>query len=539
MEQEAKVNRWALGARLFGVDAAVSIWIAAVCLAVSTLYVCLHYGARLKEAEYARSLSSTESVLRHSLAVTQRIFLAIEATIAVADSSVKIGAASGHGVPSEALADLVSANLVIRDLVLISRTGQILAAGTRETLRHGLAGPLPMSGSARSRLWVSPQVQHYATGEYALYLFSSAKSAGLPAGSVWVAVVPTDTLSASLGYNTFDTHTVSLESAKGDILLSSLDELFNGRVLPVIADGELDGVARLKPGRFTAAPLLIAASTLVEDSIRVVVSLPASEATPGWSATFVGMRLALSAFTLLVFGGACALHYFGRRRLRKRSLALRTVQNVFDAIQSLPYGLVLIDRTGRIESWTREVEALLPHGNSKLLRYAPANDWAAQCVSSDHVVPPMQHGSAVGAGNGDLRHALLNPTIQFADGRVVRIVEHALPSGGTAVFMRDVTNITRDLKQLSLRQQRTMDDNHQLMVKMMRSLITPVTTIAGVVDLLSAADGCEVKARDLELLRDQAAASMLALRSLNVFVLHSDAKRGADQYRELIESVRL
>jgi len=540
MDHKAEAASWAIGARLFGLDAAVSLWIASASLVIAAIFGAYIFESRQSEAELVQSLLSTERTLRYSLAVTQRALLSIETTMAAADSTTAVGTGDAQAFLSPQLADLVSANLLVRDLVLVGRAGNILAAGTNATLSHGLHGQLMLSGHSRSRVWIGDEVEHQATREVALYIYSHAKSKALPAGSVWVAVVPSISLSASLGYSAFDTFSVSLESANGNILLGSLDNSFNGKKLPVIDDKKLDGVARLEPGRVSDAPLLIAASKLVDDSNRVVVSLPVSEATPGWSKTHTGLRVTLSAFVLLVIGGAICIHYTWRARLILQRSALSSMQNVFDSIQLLPYGLVLVDSAGRLELWTHEVESLVPHGNSKLLKGAPVQDWAALCESPSHVIPPLHPGIAIGVGGAyaNSGHRLLSPTIQYSDGRVLRIAEHMLPGGRIVVIIRDVTNTTKDLKLLSLKLQRTVDEDHQLMNKMLKDLISPVTAIAGVVDLMSRTNGWGGKDRDLVLLRQQTDRLLLALRSLNVYMLQSEGKQGIDQYREIVESVR-
>ena len=225
------------------------------------------------------------------------------------------------------MARTVSQQLLVRDLVMVDASGQVLAASRPQTRRLGAQAPAGFVGqvltSRYAGLAMSAPGVNTLTGDPSVWLART-----IPLGQqrgVFMAEVPVYELAALLGQGSSRSgRTVTLERSDGTLVASMpLAESRVGAMLtPPLDVNVADGKARLAPGRIASVPGLVAVRSSLYPFAMVSIGVDYASLErghrPGESVAWWSGVVA----SLAVLSMAALLHW----HLRRQALATGAIE---------------------------------------------------------------------------------------------------------------------------------------------------------------------------------------------------------------------
>ena len=344
-------DRRALGALWGG----AALFVVAVALAAAAL-LATQQAAVVANAEtrVTRFVAGAESAINRSFLGIDMLLAGLAAQLAEAGP---VDQASQRSQRNRLLAQVVSHNLQLRDLILLSPDGRVLAAGQDSSLRLGVKLPQAfldeVLGPAVPALGISLPVLNPATAEPALYF---ARPVLLPhADGAHQAIVLAElpvSLVAGIAAQSLDFAglTVSLERTDGHLLASAPPSDRSAVAVPLPA-ASATGAAWQAAGRIDPDPAIVAARPTLYPGLMVVASLrrdvALQEAERGRQ---VVMTMA-GGFVLMLLGAALLLHWHIDRLARARAALSASKSTLDQALASMNDGLLLIDADQRVVAW--------------------------------------------------------------------------------------------------------------------------------------------------------------------------------------------
>ena len=427
---------------------AVVIFFASAMLVAAAVLIGGTRRTALDEADrqLARYVSGAEAALNRAL-------LSVDVLLAGAGEVVGLDSANTHRVHPETASDMLARvsrpNLSVRLLAVLDANGRVIASsdprGAHVDLRLPEGFVQKALAPAGSVMVLSPPVQSFSSSENVVFLARHLRARG-GERVVSVAEVSTAMLASVLAQ---DAQIVGLEAV--------LETGAGTRMLTVPAAGSsapapapldetpANGASDWNAAtRLTGLPGRVVARALIYDDLWISASLPEQAALRGWRFEAFVVAAVSALFALLVVAvGYMFTEYLRRMAKTRQALALSKAQ-LDQALEAMLSGFVLLDsgrrvlhwnqRFGEIFPWIADVMApQLPFRKvleATVLHHLPHADEAERNMWVDKRIETQI--SATGP------HEQVLP-----DGRILQILEHETPDGGTVITYTDITDMRR------------------------------------------------------------------------------------------------
>jgi signal transduction histidine kinase len=442
----------------------------------------------LGKARAVQAASNAETLVN-------RTFLSIDVLLAGLGDLV-LGQQGPYGAMDSSrarrtLAGVVRRNLLVRDVVLVTGSGGVVASALPVTGRLGLVLPDGLLNTALHQsppsMVISQPSESFNTAETVVYFvrpFGDSQGHGLLA----VAVVPATQVSAALfpgdsGALSF----MTLERDDGQLIVGMPQTGLpaSRRLAPSLAFGHRDGVARLLSGRIDGAPSIVAARSLLHKGLLVTVSIPMSVVLSGWQEDRQRIWTVAAVLGLAILATAAALHFYVRRLHTAREAIAEAKTWLDQALASIRDGLLLCDAGDRVVAW-----------NQRYLDFYP---WLASLIR-----PGVQYETLVQRSVDEMfaersldeREELVRARLaahrkDFSEFEhpvrpdlVIRTTESSTPAGGVVSVFRDVTAAERELARAEAAQQAAEESRLHFVGALTQAVAKPASTVLGVTGLL-------------------------------------------------------
>ncbi len=466
---------------------AVFVFVAAVLATGAAMLA----GSRQQElAEHARL---TEHFVSGAEAALNRNLLGIDLMLAGLPQlldDAQSGALALHNVRAQRLLRGVQQrDMLLRDVVLLTPQGQVVAAADANTLRLGLTLPegfLPsVLAEAAPTLLVSAPVNNFMTGERSLYFARSVRLQGQ--ALVAVAEVQLQLLADIIAQGAAIKGLV-VKFARDDGLLLAIvpaNERALGSLIKPLSAVQLSGKVFEDPARLGGVDSLLAARPTLYRNMQVSASLPLHDALARWrSARNVTLAVAGGFIVLIVAVGCFALWHARSLRAARAQMA-QSKASLEQALGSMSDGLLLCDAQDCVLAWNARYLELFPWLRDVVAVGVPFERFVDAAAA--HVLPHAsetqreawkQTRRSRRRGDSGVHEQAL------ANGMVVHSVERTTPEGGIVSVYRDITAGERRL-QLALQAAEAANDaKSRFLAAMSHEIRTPLNAVLGLNGLI-------------------------------------------------------
>ncbi len=477
--------------KLLRQDGAIHFAVIVFVLAVLATAAAMLAGSRQHElAERARL---TERFVSGAEAALNRNLLGIDLMLAGLPQLLDDAQISAPVVHNERAQRLLRGvqqrDMLLRDVVLMTPQGQVVAAADANTMRLGLALPAGFLGSvlaeAAPTLMVSAPANNFMTGERSLYFGRSVRLQGQ--ALVAVAEVQLQLLADIIAQGEeIKGLVVNFERDDG-LLLATVpaNERVLGSLIKPLSSLQLSGKVFQGPARFGGAESLLTARPTLYRNMRVSASLPLHDALARWRSERNATLAVAGGFILLIVAvGRLALRNARSLRAARAQMA-QSKASLEQALESMSDGLLLCDAQDRVLAWNARYLELFPWLRGVMAAGVPFEHFIG--VAAAHVLPHAsehereawkQVRRARRHGDGDVHEQTL------ANGMVVHSVERATPEGGIVSVYRDITAGERRL-QLALQAAEAANDaKSRFLAAMSHEIRTPLNAVLGLNGLI-------------------------------------------------------
>jgi PAS domain-containing protein len=392
------------------------------------------------------------------------------------------------------LSGVAKLNLSVRDIVLVTEDGDVLAAALPATKRLGLKLPANLLKATFSSpvpvLKMSSAADNFVTAETVFYFARQQQAIGQSQIAA-VAVVPQSQITAALTPpGQLGAISITLERQNGQLVDSTPPSGIPAerRVVQPIPRDSRDGVARLDVGA-DGLPALIAARTLLHDDLIVAASIPMASVLARWwedrrTAQWVGALVAM--VTLLT--GAVTHWYLGRLR-RARQQMEESKAWMIEAMASMRDGLLMWDANRRLVEWNERYVEFFPWARDVLKVGLPYHDLLKATL--DRVIP----GEEVDSRELLLRNRIGEPMsgvtsveYQVRPDLRLHVAETRTKAGGLVSVFRDITSTERELRRAHEAEVAAEGARSEFAAAVWRRVSQPANNVLGMAELLSRID---------------------------------------------------
>ena len=429
-----------------------------------------------------------------------RALLGVDVLLAGLDDAMPIqGQGPSSTWPGEEaqrlLSGVVKRNLIVRDVVLVSEDGAVLASALPATKRLGLKLPASLLKAAFSRptptLTMSAASDNFVTAETVFFFARQFHSEGRRRTAA-IAIVPESQVAAALSPGgTLGSLSITLERQDGQLVESVPPSGLpaSRRVAQQIRPESRDGVARFAVGRIDGSPALVAARTLLHDDLVVAASLPLDLVLAKWEVDRRNIASVGVLLSLVVLLTAAVTHWYLRRLDQARRDIEESKDWLVQALASMRDGLLLCDASGRIVAWNDRYVEFFPWVR-EIIR--PGLDYEEILrFTVEHLIPAEE----VDKREAYFRHRLeehrrgvTSSEYQVGPDLRLHIAETRTHAGGIVSVFRDITSTERELKQARKAASASEEARSQFVAAVSRQVAQPANNVLGMTELLLRSD---------------------------------------------------
>jgi signal transduction histidine kinase/FixJ family two-component response regulator len=501
-----------------------ALFVAAVLLTAAALLRSLQAEALANnEARITRFVSGAEAAINRSFMGTDLLLAGLAEPLATlpAPAAADRRSSAAAAAPNPLLAQVIRQNLQLREVVLLGRAGQVLAAGQASTLRLGVALPPGLLDEVLAQdppaLVISAPVVSPASAEPALYF---ARPVGQGAKRrVLVAEMPVS-LVAGIAAQSVDIAglTVTLERSDGQLLASVP---VRGRppglaLQPPLSAASATGQAWRAPGRLDGAPAILVARATLYPGVLLAASLRLDAvAREGQRHRTLIIGVASGFVAMLLAAAALGQGHFSRIARARAELAASKA-TLDQALASMNDGLLLLDHNDRVVVWNRRYLELFPWLADAIrvgLPFHALAETAAMALLSDGTADEratwvaLRRAARQQAGTG-----YAQPLI--AGNRVVHTVERRTADGGTVCVYRDVTSAEQELSRAKAAAEDANAAKSQFLATMSHEMRTPLNGVLGLIGLLLVSPLDATQLRHAQLIRSSGQSLLAVLNDI-------------------------
>jgi diguanylate cyclase (GGDEF)-like protein/PAS domain S-box-containing protein len=405
------------------------------------------------QEQVARFAAGAQTGLNRSL-------LGVDVMLASVDDWLQTSGPEGHSVDalrvSQLLRSGVEQTMLVRNILVLSKEGQVIASSDQEGLATQAALPerfwRRVLESPAYTVVVSETVRAQDPADQLLYFGRTVK---FPDGKNLVVVVQvptallTEIMTQGGGVSGIE---VTLERGDGVRLVSVPDAApaaANALGTP-LSDLLAAGTVEERRSRLSGDAALLTVRRTLYRSLWITVALPMEKALASWRSERQVVMGAVSVISLLILlAGVCALWYLARLgRIAKRLAESKAVLD--QALNSMDSGFFVMDSEKRIVQWNQRYEEMVPGLQGQLwvgMPYVLGFELVARKIMPD--ADELTRSAWVRKRADTLLDLTGQQEISYPDGRTLQITLRRTPDGGTVCVANDVTADKRD--QTSLR----------------------------------------------------------------------------------------
>ncbi len=449
--------------------------------------------AGTRQQELAERARLTEHFVSAAEATLNRNLLGIDLMLAGLPQlldDAQVGApVSQNDRTQRLLRGVQQRDMMLRDVVLLSAQGQVVAAADANTLRLGLALPAGFLGSVLAEeaptLMVSAPVNNFMTGERSLYFARSVRLQGQ--ALVAVAEVQLQLLADVIAQGEETKGLVVAFERDDGMLLATVpaNERVLGSLIKPLSSAQLSGKVFQGPARLGGAESLVTARPTLYRNMQLSVSQPLHDAMARWRGERnVTLAVAGGFILLIVAVGRFAL--WNARSLRAaRAQMAQSKASLEQALESMSDGLLLCDAQDRVLAWNARYLELFPWLRGVVAVGVPFErfiDIAAVYVQPDATEQEREAWKQIRRSRRHDDGGVHEQTL--ANGMVVHSVERATPEGGVVSVYRDITAGERRLQHALQAAEAANDSKSRFLAAMSHEIRTPLNAVLGLNGLI-------------------------------------------------------
>ncbi len=392
---------------------------------------------------------------------------------------------------SQLLAQVVRQNLQLRDQVLLTPSGRVLAAGQESSLRLGAQVPAAflqeVLAPSIQAMVISLPVLNPATAEQALYFARPVKLADAAGvvNAILLAELPVS-LVAGIAAQSLEIAglSVSLERTDGHLLASAPLSDRTAVAVPLPA-ASATGAAWHTAGRIDTNPAIVAARPTLYPGLMVVASLRSDVALQDAEHGRQVVVSLASGFVMMLLGAALVLHWHIDRLARARAELAASKSTLDQALSSMNDGLLLVDSAQRVIAWNGRYLEFFPWLTGVLAPGVTLRNLAETAANAR--MPTSQGGQReawIQQRLANFGQSVASYALSLPDNRIVNVVQRPTPQGGVVNIYRDVTTAERELARAKAQAEAANEAKSRFLATMSHEMRTPLNGVLGMIGLM-------------------------------------------------------